>query len=131
MTTVVVAAAIIDGTPPRVLGAQRSYPADLAGYWELPGGKVHDDETDLDALVRECREELGVTIAPSERVCDDVGISADAVLRVWWAHLTEGEPRANEHAQLRWLSRDELDDVEWLPADAPVMTALAEGWPGS
>ena len=131
MTTVVVAAAIVDGNPPRVLGAQRTYPADLAGYWELPGGKVHDGEADLDALVRECREELGVTIAAAGRVCDDVAVAPDVVLRVWWARLTDGRPSAVEHAQLRWLGRDELDDVNWLPADAPVMTAVAQGWPGS
>ena len=129
MTTVVVAAAIVDGTPPRVLGAQRSYPPDLAGYWELPGGKVHDGESDLDALVRECREELGVTVCATGRVCDDVTIGPDAVLRVWWARVVDGQPRATEHAQLRWLRHDQLDDVPWLPADAPVMTAVAAGWP--
>jgi 8-oxo-dGTP diphosphatase len=128
-TTVVVAAAIVDGFPPRVLGAQRTYPADLAGYWELPGGKVDKGEADLEALVRECREELGVTITPADRVCDDVSIGPDAVLRVWWARLVDGEPRANEHAQLRWLGRDELHEVSWLPSDAPVMEAVAEGWP--
>ena len=131
MTTVVVAAAIVDGTPPRVLGAQRTYPADLAGYWELPGGKVHDGESDLDALVRECREELGVTISATGRVCDDIAIGSDAVLKVWWARLVEGEPRANEHAQLRWLRLDQLEEVIWLPTDGPVMTAVAAGWPGS
>ena len=129
MTTVVVAAAIVDGSPPRVLGAQRSYPPDLAGYWELPGGKVHDGESDLDALVRECREELGVTIAAAERVCDDVAIGPDAVLRVWWARVVDGQPQATEHSQLRWLRHDQLDEVPWLPSDAPVMTAVAARWP--
>lgn len=129
MTTVVVAAAIVDGTPPRVLGAQRSYPPDLAGYWELPGGKVHEGESDLDALVRECREELGVTIVAAERVCDDVTIGPDAVLRVWWARVVDGRPQATEHSQLRWLRHDQLDEVPWLPADAPVMTAVSAGWP--
>ena len=129
MTTVVVAAAIVDGSPPRVLGAQRTYPADVAGYWELHGGKVDADETDLDALVRECREELGVTIAATNRVCDDVIIAADTVLRVWWARLVDGQPQAREHAQLRWLRLDQLDEVSWLPSDAPVMAAVRAGWP--
>ena len=129
--TVVVAAAIVDGSPPRVLGAQRTYPAELAGFWELPGGKVHAGEADLDALVRECREELGVTIAATTRVCDDVTVAPDTVVRVWWARLAEGEPSAREHAQLRWLRLEQLDEVSWLPSDAPVMAAVRAGWPGT
>ena len=129
--TIVVAAAILDGSPPRVLGAQRTYPADLAGMWELPGGKVHDDETDVDALVRECREELGVTVRATARVCDDVMIAPATMLRVWWARLVDGVPQALEHAQLRWLREDELDDIGWLPSNAPVMAAVHAGWPRS
>ena len=101
--TVIVAAAIVAGDPPRVLAAQRSYPPELAGLWELPGGKVHDGESDLDALVRECREELGVEVRPGRRLGDDVAIGAQSVLRVWWAELVRGEPAALEHSALRWL----------------------------
>jgi len=134
-TTVIVAAAIVAGDPPRVLAAQRSYPPDLAGLWELPGGKVHDGESDLDALVRECREELGVDVRPGQRLGDDVPIGApigeQSVLRVWWAELANGEPAALEHSEIRWLSRDEIDDVPWLPSDAPVVAALYGDWPGT
>ena len=129
MTVTVVAAAIVDGAPPRVLAAQRSYPPDLAGLWELPGGKVHDGEADLAALVRECHEELGVTVTPGARVCPDVMIGPDVVLRVWWARLSGGVPQAHEHAALRWLRLEEMDDVVWLPSDAPVMAAVRRGWP--
>jgi len=128
--TVIVAAAIVAGRPPRVLAAQRSYPPDLAGLWELPGGKVHDGESDLDALVRECREELGVEVHPTQRLGDDVMIGPQSVLRVWWAELLRGEPRALEHSELRWLTRAEIDDVAWLPSDAPVVAALHGSWPG-
>jgi len=128
-TTVIVAAAIVAGDPPRVLAAQRSYPPELAGLWELPGGKVHDGETDLDALVRECREELGVLVRPTHRLGGDVSIDAHHVLRVWWAALVDGAPAALEHTALRWLARHELDDVPWLPADAPVVAALHGSWP--
>lgn len=131
MTVTVVAAAIVDGSPPRVLAAQRSYPEELAGLWELPGGKVHHGEEDLAALVRECREELGVTVAPGARVCPDVTIGPGTVLRVWWARLVQGVPQPNEHAALRWLRREEMDEVAWLPADAPVMAAVRRGWPGT
>ena len=135
--TVIVAAAIVTGDPPRVLAAQRSYPADLVGLWELPGGKVHEGESDLDALVRECREELGVEVRPMQRLGPDVTIGGDvtigaqALLRVWWAELVDGQPAALEHNALRWLARDEIDDLPWLPSDAPVVAALHSGWPGA
>jgi 8-oxo-dGTP diphosphatase len=126
---VIVAAAIVDGDPPRVLAAQRAYPAELAGYWELPGGKVHPGEEQADALVRECREELGVTVVAGPRVGGDVAIGGGRVLRVWWARLVAGRPEPLEHSQLRWLRHDELDEVEWLPSDTPVMAAVRAGWP--
>ena len=129
-TTVIVAAAIVVGEPARVLAAQRSYPADLAGLWELPGGKVHAGESDVDALVRECREELGVEVRPTTRLGGDVTIGPQAVLRVWWAVLLHGTPAALEHSALRWLGREEIDDVAWLPSDAPVVAALHAEWPG-
>jgi 8-oxo-dGTP diphosphatase len=128
--TVIVAAAIVVGDPPRVLAAQRSYPPHLAGLWELPGGKVHDAESDVDALVRECREELGVDVAPLQRLGGDVLIGPAAVLRVWWAGLVGGEPAALEHSALRWLSREEIHGLDWLPSDAPIVAALHDGWPG-
>lgn len=128
MTLTVVAAAIVRGRPPRLLAAERAYPAQLAGWWELPGGKVDDGEDDVAALRRECLEELGVEIEVGERVGTDVVIAAgDAVLKVWWARIVVGEPEAREHASLRWLSSDELEDVRWLPADVPVIEAIRRG----
>lgn len=128
--TVVVAAAIVDGAPPRVLAAQRSYPAALAGMWELPGGKVGPGEEELTALVREVREELGVEISVGERLGTDVPIvNGDGVLRVWWARLVAGDPQALEHAEVRWLRRDQVDALPWLPSDLPVVSALLSAWP--
>jgi 8-oxo-dGTP diphosphatase len=130
MNEVVVAAAIVGGDPPRVLAAQRSYPPALAGMWELPGGKAHPGEADIEALVRECREELGIDLEVLDRVGDDVStVDGRHVLRVWWARVAAGEPAALEHAALRWLGVDELDDVAWLPADAPVVAAMRREWP--
>jgi 8-oxo-dGTP diphosphatase len=126
VTTVVVAAALVDGAqPPRVLAAERAYPTALAGRWELPGGKVHPGEDEAAALVRECREELGVAVEVDGRAHEDVVIAAGgAVLRVWWARITSGTPVPLEHRSLRWLAADELDDVDWLPADLPVVETL-------
>src|SRR4051812_18200755 len=122
-----VAAAIVFGESPRVFASQRSYPPDLSVRWEIPGGKAHYGEKDIDALVRECREELGVEVRPTQRLGGDVMVGAQSVLRVWWAELLRGEPTALEHRALRWLGRDEIDDVAWLPSDAPVVAALHAG----
>jgi 8-oxo-dGTP diphosphatase len=121
---VIVGAAIVrDGL---VLACERAAPAEVAGRWEFPGGKVEPDEDEEDALIRECEEELGVTIAVGDRVGGDVPLGTrDAVLRVWLAALVAGEPVALEHASLRWLAPDRLLDVDWLPADQPIVVELA------
>src|SRR5689334_2357571 len=77
------------------------------------------------ALVRELREELGVTVEVGERIGPDVPIDPDFLLRAWTAALIDGEPAALEHAELRWLAPDELDTVPWLPADRPIIASLA------
>ena len=120
---VIVGAAIVsDG---RVLACERAEPPEVAGRWEFPGGKVEPGESDHDALVRECEEELGVSIAVGDRVGGDVPLGTrDAVLRVWLAALVAGEPVALEHASLRWLAPDRLLDVDWLPADQPIVVDL-------
>ena len=119
---VVGAAIISDG---RLLSAQRAEPPHMAGGWELPGGKVDPGESDEDALVRECHEELAVKIRLRRRVGADWRLSERSVLRVWTAEVLEGEPRALEHLALRWLSPDELYDVAWLPGDLPVIDVLS------
>lgn len=121
---IVGAAIVVDG---RVLGCERADPPESAGKWEFPGGKVEAGESDLDALVRECEEELGVTIAVGERIGSDVPLAHGwAMLRVWLATIARGEPKPLEHASIRWLARDELDSVPWLPADAPIVAELAQ-----
>ena len=120
----VVGAAIIEGG--RVLACERSAPPEVAGRWEFPGGKVEPGEAETDALARECAEELGVRVAVGARVGRDVRMAhGRSVLRVYAARLLHGdEPKALEHAALRWLSAAELDSVDWLPADVPIVAAL-------
>jgi 8-oxo-dGTP diphosphatase len=126
---VVVGAAILDGTPPgcRVLATQRAEPPALAGLWEFPGGKVEQGESDVEALVREVREELDVAITVGPRLGADLSLEGPRgpwTLRVWTARIDAGQVRLVEHADARWLSADELDDVPWIPADAPLVEAL-------
>jgi 8-oxo-dGTP diphosphatase len=121
MISVVGAAIIRDG---RLLAAQRAEPAALAGGWEFPGGKVDPGESDQEALIRECAEELGVRVELKDRIGGEWPLGPESLMRVWTAELVEGEPRALEHLALRWLSVEELYDVEWLPGDLPVVAAL-------
>lgn len=122
---VVVGAALFDGG--RLLAARRSAPADLAGRWELPGGKVEPGERPEDALVRELREELGVDAEPVERVPGEWPLRAPYVLRVWTARLCPGSaaPRPLEdHDELRWLTPAEIWDVTWLDQDVSAVRAV-------
>ncbi|HEX4812711.1 MAG TPA: (deoxy)nucleoside triphosphate pyrophosphohydrolase [Nonomuraea sp.] len=121
---VVVVAAVIVAPGGRVLAAQRADPAALAGGWEFPGGKVDPGEGEVEALVRECREELGVEIAVGERVGGDWPLSEGYVLRVWLATLASGTPEPREHLALRWLGPGEYYDVGWLGADLPIMKTV-------
>jgi 8-oxo-dGTP diphosphatase len=124
---VVGAAVVRDG---RLLVAQRSGgPYD--GCWEFPGGKVEPGEEELAGLVREIREELGVPIAPQaflgEVLLDGVvagGAPGASTLRVWWARLEAGEPVAHEHRELRWVGAADLDTLDWISADRPLLPAV-------
>ncbi|MCA1671606.1 MAG: (deoxy)nucleoside triphosphate pyrophosphohydrolase [Actinobacteria bacterium] len=120
----VVGAAVLAGG--RVLAAQRSYPAEAAGRWELPGGRVEPGETGQQALTRECREELGVEVVPGERLGPDVPLPGGAVLRVHIARLAnpEARPRRLEHRALRWVGPGELDELDWLDPDRALLPDL-------
>ncbi|MDQ1714317.1 MAG: 8-oxo-dGTP diphosphatase [Frankiaceae bacterium] len=120
--TVIVAVALLDGH--RVLTAQRSYPPEYEGLWEFPGGKVDDGEDEETAARRECAEELGVVVQLGSRLGPDVTTAGGHPLRLWLARITAGSPTAHEHRALRWLSVDELYDVEWIAADLPLVAAV-------
>jgi 8-oxo-dGTP diphosphatase len=131
--TPVVGAALVDSIarPTRLLAARRTEPPDLAGGWEFPGGKVDPGEGDVDALHRELREELGVGVALGDPI---PGPMADGrwplgdhyAMGMWWGVVTDGEPEPLEdHDEVRWLSREELHSVPWLPADLPIVDVIA------
>ncbi|MGW1492196.1 (deoxy)nucleoside triphosphate pyrophosphohydrolase [Streptomyces sp. NPDC002402] len=121
---VVVAGAVCDKG--RLLAARRSAPEELAGRWELPGGKLEPGESPEQALVRELREELGVETQPLERIPGEWPLKPGYVLQVWTARLLSGEPRPLEdHDELRWLAPHETDAVDWLDPDRPAVAEAA------
>ncbi|MER7203579.1 DNA mismatch repair protein MutT [Streptomyces sp. CB01635] len=121
--TVVVAAALHDSG--RLLAARRSAPPELAGRWELPGGKVEPGEDPKQALVRELREELGIGAELVARVPGEWPLKPGYVLRVWTARPLSGRPRPLEdHDELRWLGPDEIWSVDWLDQDVPAVKAV-------
>jgi mutator protein MutT len=120
----VAAAAIIQHG--RVLAARRTHPADVAGGWELPGGKVDPGETVEHAVVREIREELGCGIRLVESLPGRSPIKPGYELTAHVVELIEGEPLPTEHDAVRWLSVEDLDDVDWLPSDRPFLPLLRD-----
>jgi 8-oxo-dGTP diphosphatase len=108
----------------RVLAARRSAPPETAGRWEFPGGKRESDESDAAALIRECSEELGVVISVAELV-GIAQVRPDVELRVYVGALVSGDPQTlQDHDELRWLVADDLEDIDWLPADRAVLEAV-------
>jgi len=125
-TQIVVAGAVIVG--PTVLIAQRRRPPELAGRWELPGGKVMPGESEPAALARELAEELGLdaeAITVGERLGADVELDSGMTLRAYRVSLARGEPRPHDHQALRWVTAVDLPDVDWVPADRAWLIELA------
>lgn len=119
----VVAAMIRDGE--KVFATQRGYGA-YKDWWEFPGGKIEEGETPEGALVREIKEELGVTIRVDEFLTTieydypEFHLSMDC----FWCIIIEGEPTLLEHEAAKWLPLDDLRQVRWLPADIFVIKQI-------
>ena len=124
-TVRVAAAVILNGG--RVFATQRGY-GDWKDYWEFPGGKIEAGEAPEQALVREIREELDTEIRVGEKLMtleyDYPGFHLS--MECYFAEVVSGSLVLKEHEASRWLGRDELDDVEWLPADRRLVKILSE-----
>ena len=124
MKTIEVVAAVIvhDG---KVFAAQRGY-GDQKDGWEFPGGKMEAGETPKAALVREIREELAVTVTPIRHLTT---VEYDypkfhLTMHCFLCRVVSGDIQLLEHEASRWLSKEELDDIDWLPADIKAVEAL-------
>ncbi|MGB6180784.1 MAG: (deoxy)nucleoside triphosphate pyrophosphohydrolase [Rhodococcus sp. (in: high G+C Gram-positive bacteria)] len=121
--TIVVAGALVENG--RLLLARRASPPELAGLWELPGGKVDPGETPEDALVRELREELDIEVTVDGVIGADVPLENGALLRAFAVTRFSGTVTAVEHEAVRWVDLGELHRVELVPADRAWMPELA------
>ena len=126
MKTIRVVAAVIKSTnekgDPMIFATQRGY-GDFKGGWEFPGGKIEEGETPQEALVREIKEELETEIAVGELI-DTVEYdypSFHLSMDCFWAEIVSGNLVLKEHEAAKWLTRAELNSVEWLPADVTLI----------
>ena len=122
----VVAALIWRGD--RFLACQRPAHKARGLLWEFVGGKVEPGETKEEALVRECREELGVTVRVGEVFTELTHVYPDLTVRLTLFHaaIPEGEPQKLEHNDLRWITVGEMDDYPFCPADETILRKLRE-----
>lgn len=124
MKTVRVVAAVICSED-KIFATARGY-GEFKGQWEFPGGKIEPGETPQEALVREIQEEIDVKI--------EIGDLIDTIeydyplfhlsMDCFWCNVTEGEITLKEAEDARWLSKDELYSVDWLPADMKLIEKI-------
>ncbi|MEE5991224.1 MAG: (deoxy)nucleoside triphosphate pyrophosphohydrolase [Lachnospiraceae bacterium] len=127
-TVNVVAAVICDdlNRKNKVFATQRGY-GEYKDGWEFPGGKIEENESPEEALIREIREELGVTIAVHDLIDIIDHDYPDFHLHMfcYWATVTDGHLMLLEHEDARWLDEESLETVEWLPADRGLLTGIS------
>ena len=122
--TEVVAALIWKGD--RFLACQRPAHKARGLLWEFVGGKVEPGETKEEVLIRECREELGVTLSVGEVFMEVTHTYPDLTvhLTLFQATIQEGQPRKLEHHDIRWITREEIDQYPFCPADEAILDRL-------
>ena len=121
-----VVGAIIKNENGEILCALRGPEMALPNYWEFPGGKIEAGETKEGALKREIQEELGCTIEVLEPVEDTTYEYDKFIVRLetFMAKVISGTPVISEHAEIKWVTRDELPSLNWAPADIPAIEKL-------
>ena len=122
--TDVVAAHIWEGD--RFLACQRPAHKARGLLWEFVGGKVEPGERKEEALIRECREELDITIAPRDVFMEVIHEYPDLTVRLtlFNATIAQGTPKLLEHNDLRWITVQEIDSLEFCPADEEILKKL-------
>lgn len=131
MKTIRVVAAVIKAVNEKgeivIFVTQRGY-GDFKGGWEFPGGKIEEGETPQEALKREIMEELETEIIVGELI-DTIEYDYPTFhlsMDCFWAEIVSGDLVLTEHAAAKWLTKEELDFVEWLPADVTLIETIKD-----
>ena len=127
MKTIRVAAAVIRKGN-RIFATQRGY-GEFKDGWEFPGGKIEPGETPQEALVREIREELETEIRVGDLI-DTIEYDYPAFhlsMDCFWCEVVEGSLELKEHEAAKWLDRESLYTVDWLPADVGLVEKIRQG----
>jgi 8-oxo-dGTP diphosphatase len=126
MKVVHVVGAVIQNEQGEILCAKRAAHLTLGGYWEFPGGKIEENESHEQALIREINEEMGVQIDVGDLVADIYHEYPSVIVHLitYKAFLKSGELSSTDHDELVWLSVERLKELEWAPADVPTVERL-------
>ncbi|SCW57557.1 8-oxo-dGTP diphosphatase [Lachnospiraceae bacterium C10] len=129
MKTIRVAAAVIkasdDKAEPIIFATQRGY-GEFKGGWEFPGGKIEAGETPQEALQREIKEELDTEISVGEFI-DTIEYDYPTFhlsMDCFWCQIISGDLVLKEHEAAKWLTKEKLDSVDWLPADITLIEKI-------
>lgn len=128
MKTIKVVAAVIKDND-RIFATARGY-GEYKGWWEFPGGKIEQGETPQQALIREIKEELDTEIRVGELI-DTIEYDYSTFhlsMNCFWAEVVAGNLVLKEAAAAKWLTKETLDSVEWLPADITLIEKIKQSF---
>ncbi|MGV3175432.1 (deoxy)nucleoside triphosphate pyrophosphohydrolase [Aerococcus suis] len=111
----------------KILCAQRDEGHSLAGLWEFPGGKIEENETPREALMREIKEELQIDVCVEKeafKYAEYIYDFGQVCLTTYCCQLMDGDVHLTEHQNIKWLYSNELEQLDWAPADIPTVEKL-------